>query len=118
MRPSIRRLTALALATAGLAGAAAAPAAAAPTVTATADGVRVTGCSVRHILELSLFRRGMSCRQALHRANEAAHQDRWCPRGWRTRARVPLVAKGAKEHPTVTLCRKGGRAFTYHLPTG
>ena len=117
MSTTIRRLAAIALASACAAGVAAAPASAAK-VTATADGTRVTGCSVRHIIELHLFARGLSCKRALSLAHDAASRDRWCPPGWRTRARVDLVAKGAKDHPTVTLCRKGTRAFTYHLPTG
>jgi hypothetical protein len=120
MSTTIRRLAAIALATVCAAGVAAAPASAASAakITATASGVHVTGCSLRLVVELTLFTRGMSCKRALHFANHAASSDRWCPRGWRTKARVKLYAKGAKEHPTVTLCRKGKQAFTYHLTTG
>lgn len=117
MSTTIRRLAAIALATVCAAGAAAAPASAAK-ITATASGVKVTSCSVRLVVELTLFTRGMSCKRALHHANRAASSDRWCPPGWSTKARVKLYAKGAKEHPTVTLCRKGKQAFTYHLTTG
>lgn len=114
----LRRISLLA-ATVLAALAVTAPAHAAPALTAQAGGVKVTACSVKYVLTFRLFTRGISCGRAFTLVNATASSDRWCPKGWKTRARVKLNgANGDQADPTVTLCTKGDRAFTYNVPTG